>query len=95
MHVSVAPRQLFASELAAMNQVLEHMKLWIVDVSLALVAPNRKIRETQSERVIAGDAVQGTVLVDVTRAERSEAKQANPILDCCVALSAFAFVIDG
>lgn len=40
MEVSVAPDELLAVELALVDQVLEFVKLKVVDVSFALVAPD-------------------------------------------------------
>lgn len=76
-----------------MSQIFEFVKLRVVDVSLALVAPNRQIREAQSEWVVARYGVQGTVLVDVSRAESFEAKQADPVLDRCLAFHALTGMI--
>lgn len=64
-----------------MSEIFEIVKLRIVDVSFALVAPNWEVSEAQSQRMFTGNAVKRAVLVDVSRTESFEAEEANPIFD--------------
>lgn len=71
------------------------MKPRIVDVVFALVTPDRQVGKAQHERMISGQAVHETMLVDIARAECVEANETNPVFNRRVTIDAFTLVVEG